>query len=62
MPRINGVLETAIYVDNLKRARDFYRLVLGLPSMHDDERMSAFDVGNGSVFLTPRGQGDHSGP
>lgn len=51
LPHIKGVLETAIYVDDLERARTFYRDVLGLRSMHDDGRMTAYDAGPGSAFL-----------
>jgi catechol 2,3-dioxygenase-like lactoylglutathione lyase family enzyme len=51
MVRINGVMESAIYVDDLDRARAFYREVIGLRPMHEDDRMTAFDAGNRSAFL-----------
>jgi catechol-2,3-dioxygenase len=51
MPSIDSVLETAIYVDNLELAREFYGKVMGFVSMHDDERMSAYNAGPRSVFL-----------
>ena len=51
MPAINGVLETAVYVESLELARDFYGRIMRLPSMHDDQRMSAYDVGPKQVFL-----------
>ena len=30
MPRLNRIVETALYVDDLDRARDFYEDKLGL--------------------------------
>lgn len=59
-PAIRGVLETAIYVDDLDRARDFYERVLMLRPMHADGRMSAYDAGPGSAFLVfKRGASNH---
>lgn len=54
MPDLNGVLETAIYVDDLARARRFYGQQLGLAAMYEDERMSAYDAGRGGVLLVFR--------
>jgi catechol 2,3-dioxygenase-like lactoylglutathione lyase family enzyme len=51
MPGLSGVLETAIYVDDLDRARQFYAGKLGMGAMYEDERMSAYDAGRGGVFL-----------
>jgi len=51
MPAINGVLETAVYVENLELARDFYGRIMRLPSMYDDQRMSAYEIGPKQVFL-----------
>jgi len=51
MPSLDGVLETALYVDDLDRARGFYADVLGLMLMVRDERMCAFTVGSRSVLL-----------
>jgi catechol 2,3-dioxygenase-like lactoylglutathione lyase family enzyme len=45
------VLETALYVTDLGRARAFYEDTLGLRPMFVDERMSALDVGGRSVLL-----------
>jgi catechol 2,3-dioxygenase-like lactoylglutathione lyase family enzyme len=57
MPRIERVLETALYVADLDRAGEFYRAVLCLPTLHIDRRMRAFDVGgNGVLLLFPQGQ------
>ncbi len=51
MPTITGVLESALYVDDLDRARGFYEAVLGLRAMFSDDKMSAYDVGGRSVLL-----------
>jgi catechol 2,3-dioxygenase-like lactoylglutathione lyase family enzyme len=52
MPKLNAVLETALYVDDLTRARAFYGEALGLPVLFANQRMCAFDVGGKSVLLT----------
>jgi catechol 2,3-dioxygenase-like lactoylglutathione lyase family enzyme len=51
MPKLNGVLETALYVDDLERARRFYEDVLGLSSIFNDARLRAYAVGTRSVLL-----------
>ncbi len=52
IPAINGVVETALYTDDLGRATAFYREVLGLSLMKGDpERFQAFDAGAGRVLL-----------
>lgn len=51
MPALNAILETALYVDDLPRAKDFYETVLGLRLLRADQRMCAFDVGGKSVLL-----------
>lgn len=54
--RLDGVLETALYVDDLARARAFYEDVLRLAVLYEDSRMCAFSVGGRSVLLLfPRG-------
>jgi len=50
-PALTGVLETAVYVDDLGRARAFYENVLGLSPMVSDDRMAAYPVGAANVFL-----------
>lgn len=53
---IDGVLETALYVDDLARARAFYAETLGLSILYEDKRMCAFAAGPRSVLLLfPRG-------
>lgn len=52
VPRIDGVVETILYVDDLARAVAFYRDVMGLRAMTGDgERFQAFDVRAGQVLL-----------
>ncbi len=52
VPPISGVVETALYVDDLVRAVAFYRDVLGLRPMEGDpERFQAFDAGGRQVLL-----------
>jgi catechol 2,3-dioxygenase-like lactoylglutathione lyase family enzyme len=50
-PRLRGVLETALYVDDLDRAGRFYEGVLGLAVLPNDARFRAYDVGGRSVLL-----------
>ncbi len=51
MPQLNSVLETALYVDDLTRAREFYESALDLCLLRSDHRMCAFDVGGRSILL-----------
>jgi len=52
MPAIRRVLETALYVDDVPRARAFYLEVLGLkPLGQDGPRLVALDAGGASVLL-----------
>ena len=49
---IAGVLETALYVEDLERAAAFYEGVFGLARLFGDERLVALDAGRaGSVLL-----------
>jgi catechol 2,3-dioxygenase-like lactoylglutathione lyase family enzyme len=50
-PWLNGVLETALYVDDLARAAHFYEDALGLAVLTSDSRFRAYDVGGRSVLL-----------
>jgi catechol 2,3-dioxygenase-like lactoylglutathione lyase family enzyme len=51
LPKLSGVIETALYVDDLARARAFYADVLGLAALTSDSRFLAFDVGGRNVLL-----------
>lgn len=50
-PRIDGLLETALYVDDMARSVAFFRDVLGLAVMLEGERLTAFDAGRQGVLL-----------
>ena len=49
--RLDGVIETALYVGDLSAARDFYARVLGCPVLLDTARLVALDVAGRSVLL-----------
>lgn len=51
MPRLSGVLETALYVDDLPRAREFYESILQLKPVFSDQRLCALDVAGRSILL-----------
>jgi catechol 2,3-dioxygenase-like lactoylglutathione lyase family enzyme len=51
MPKLNGVLETALYVEDMDRARAFFEGVMGLEPFTADHRFTAYDAGRGSVLL-----------
>lgn len=51
MPQLKGVLETALYVDDVPRARAFYETVLELKPLFVDRRLCALDVAGRSVLL-----------
>jgi catechol 2,3-dioxygenase-like lactoylglutathione lyase family enzyme len=50
-PPLAGVLETALYVDDMARARRFYETVLGLTPMFEDARLTAYPIGERSALL-----------
>ena len=54
MPRVFGILESALYVDDMLRSVDFYKGVLGLPSLYTSDRLSALRVAPGQVLLLIR--------
>ncbi|MFC4726603.1 VOC family protein [Coralloluteibacterium thermophilus] len=55
-PPIGGLLESALYVDDMARSRRFFEEVLGLRAMAAGERLVAYDAGAGGVLLVfPRG-------
>ena len=51
MARLNGISETALYVEDMRRSLDFYERVLGLAALHTSERLSALRVAPGQVLL-----------
>ena len=51
MPQLNRIVETALYVDDLERARDFYEGKLGLAPLLKTPILYAYDVGGATVLL-----------
>jgi catechol 2,3-dioxygenase-like lactoylglutathione lyase family enzyme len=51
MPSLSGILETALHVDDIARASDFYERVLELPRIAGDDRFRAYSVANRDVLL-----------
>jgi catechol 2,3-dioxygenase-like lactoylglutathione lyase family enzyme len=50
-PPLNGILETAISVDNLERAAAFYRRVFQFPTLLESDRLVALNVAGRSILL-----------
>ena len=50
-PKVSRLLETAIYVDDLDVAVEFYNRVFGFSTLHRDRRVAAFDAGAATVLL-----------
>lgn len=50
-PRIRGLLETSLYVDDVGRARAFYTRLFGFPVLTADDRLCALDLTGGTVLL-----------
>lgn len=51
LPKLNGILETALYVEDVHRSREFYASLLGLGVLDADERFCALEVRPGQVLL-----------
>lgn len=51
MPRLDGILETALYTDDMDRARAFYEGVLQLEPIFGDNRLTAYAVAGRDVLL-----------
>ena len=51
MPKLDGILETALYVDDMARARAFYEGVLGLAPIFEDKRLTAYGIAGRDVLL-----------
>jgi catechol 2,3-dioxygenase-like lactoylglutathione lyase family enzyme len=54
MPKLNGILETALYTDDMARARAFYEGVLELKPIFSDNRLCAYGVAERDVLLVFR--------
>ena len=51
MPALNGIVETALYVTDLRRSRDFYERVFGFVAVGEGERLTALAIRPGQVLL-----------
>jgi catechol 2,3-dioxygenase-like lactoylglutathione lyase family enzyme len=51
MPKLDGILETALYTDDMERARAFYEGVLGLAPIFEDSRLCAYGIASRCVLL-----------
>ena len=51
MPASTGVTETALYVDDMQRAVDFYQRLFGFRALHVSDRLCALRVVPGQVLL-----------
>ena len=51
MPKLNGILETALYTDDMARAKAFYEGVLELTPIYSDNRLTAYSVAAHDVLL-----------
>jgi catechol 2,3-dioxygenase-like lactoylglutathione lyase family enzyme len=50
-PKIHGVLETCLYVDDLEESCRFYENLFGFPRMESDDGFCAFDAGRHTVLI-----------
>jgi len=51
MPRVHGILETALYAKDLKHSADFYRRLFGFATLLESDRLIALSVANRDVLL-----------
>jgi catechol 2,3-dioxygenase-like lactoylglutathione lyase family enzyme len=51
MPRVNGILETALYVDDLQHSVEFYKTIFGFEVIDSGDRLCAMRVRPGQVLL-----------
>src|SRR5579871_389576 len=49
--KINGVVETAIHVDDVARSAEFYQRLFGFEKLVGDDRFCSFAVPGNAVFL-----------
>jgi catechol 2,3-dioxygenase-like lactoylglutathione lyase family enzyme len=54
MPKLDGILETAIHTEDMARSRAFYENMLGLAPIYNDDRLSVYAVGGRDVLLVFR--------
>lgn len=59
--RVDRILETGLYVDDLARAKRFYLELFGFDVLLESDRLVAFDVAGKSVLLLfQRGESDQT--
>ena len=51
MPKLNALLETALYVENLERSVAFYKTIFEFETLSSSERLCALNVSNRQVLL-----------
>ena len=51
MPKLNGISETALYVDNVNRSVEFYETIFNFDVMGADERFASMNIKRGQVLL-----------
>src|SRR3954463_9076756 len=49
--QVGGILETALYVTDVKRAAEFYRRLFGFGTLLESERLIALEVAGRDVLL-----------
>ena len=50
-PKLGGVLETALYVDDVERSARFYRELFNFETLEEDQRFGALNVAGKQVLL-----------
>ena len=51
MPEVSGIIETALYVEDMQRSVEFYERVCGFPTLFASPRITALRVAPGQVLL-----------
>src|SRR5262245_10433913 len=49
--QVNGILETALYADDLPRSAEFYRRLFGFETLLESDRLIALNVAGRNVLL-----------
>jgi len=57
MPTVGRVLETSLYVDEVRRSMDFYERLFGFEKLVADDRFAALNVRDSQVLLLFRKHG-----
>jgi catechol 2,3-dioxygenase-like lactoylglutathione lyase family enzyme len=50
-PRVSGILETCLYVEDVERSRAFYEKLFGFKALIGDKRICVFDVAPAQVLI-----------